>query len=152
MTEQHVERVTELKPVAKPTREKDPKRVAAGRAGAAARKANQAKLQKELMAAKEAMRCDTDTVNIAAANTVPARTVKQQESASTDWTPWIIAAAAAGVVMFQCMQPPVGQKQQKTAQGQVSVVESTPKPEVLQLDNTTCAKQLKVAANPFYME
>ena len=71
-----VERVTEPKPLAKPSKEKDPKKVTAGRAGAAACKVRQDKLLEEFRVAKETLccsnSCSTDTANVATANTVPA--------------------------------------------------------------------------------
>ena len=62
-----VERVTEPKPLAKPSREKDPKKVAARRAGAVARKARQDKLLEEFRVAKETLCCSnsTDAANVA---------------------------------------------------------------------------------------
>ena len=144
-----VKRVTEPKPLAKPSREKDPKKVAAGRAGAAACKARQDKMLEEFRVAKETLCCSnsTDAANVATASTVLApqtRIAKQEESASTsttDWTPWIIGAAGlVGVVMFQHLrnvQPAVAQQQQKTAQSRVLVVDSSPMPVASQLDNTT---------------
>ena len=84
---------------------KDPKKVAAGRAGAAARKAKQERLLQELRAAKEAIAptatpvadeavTDTETTSRRVKQqAVPADPVVALQHVKTDWTPWILFGA-----------------------------------------------------------
>ena len=87
----HVERETEKKT-------KDPKKVAAGRAGAAAR---QKRLLEQLQAAKESLRppvCAADNDGTSASPKearLPKRTDERPEH-NHNWIPWIIGACLAG--------------------------------------------------------
>ena len=128
--------------VTAPPSQKDPKKVAAGRAGAAARKAKQERLLEELRAAKEAIApAATPVADGAVAKqqeqpvTGTARSasrVKQQPlpapadpgdpvaEAAADWTPWILVGAglAALCVLYMTRSPLVkqtvsGARQQK---------------------------------------
>ena len=99
-----LERVTTPAPVpvaASPTaKSKDPKKVAAGRAGAATRKAKQECLLEELRAAKQSLQ--TEAVAEAAtpvADVVPKEqpmpaTVDPGDPVKADWTPWILLIGA----------------------------------------------------------
>ena len=103
-----LERVTTPAPVvASPTaKPKDPKKVAAGRAGATARKAKQERLLEELRAAKEAIAPAATPVADEAPKEQPVtQSVKQQpmpapadpvvalQHVKADWTPWILVGA-----------------------------------------------------------
>ena len=88
----HVERVTKKKT-------KDPKKVAAGRAGAAAR---QKRLLEQLQAAKESLRppvsaADNDGTGTSAS---PKEGKRTDERPEPNWIPWIIGACLAG---FTCV-------------------------------------------------
>lgn len=123
-----VERVTDVAAARQQERPpKDPKKVAAGRAGAAARKAKNERLLEELRAAKESFRPGEAA---RPASTGPPRPPKDQAPARADgpqecsqgerWTPWIIGVAlgaAGGALMFflrpglmRGMQPPARPK------------------------------------------
>ena len=90
-----VERVTE--------KVKDPKKVAAGRAGAAAWKAKQERLLKQLQGAKESFRPPAGDGTPA---NIPPKEADQEQAVSADkrpehregltnWTPWIVGARQA---------------------------------------------------------
>lgn len=100
------------------TRTKDPKKQAAGRAGAAARKAKQERLLKELRAAKEAIAPATTPV----ADGAVTQSVKQLRAveAAADWTPWILVGAGLAALCATYMscsplvkQTVIGARQQK---------------------------------------
>ena len=98
---------------------KDPKKVAAGRAGAAARKAKHERLLEELRTTKESFRAPDDvTREHVAAVPGASQQWEQQEPADkwqhnnqTDWTPWIIgltgtaALAAAALRVLPAKKP-----------------------------------------------
>ena len=155
VAEQQVLRVTDPGPKTTettPARQKDPKKVAAGRAGAAARKAKQARLLEELRKAKESQRNMENTSgappdqevedSVAPPAGTPAKE-KDEEAAPVlltagSTTPWIIGAAAGlGLAYWAASQrapvdPPALPPKKSV----------TPPP----------AQQLKVEHNPFYME
>ena len=102
--------------------------MAAGRAGAAARKTKQEERQLEqLRVAKESFRPDGTSANI------PPKEADQEQAVSADkrpehregltnWTPWIIGACLSGALMFlprlRAMQmPPVAQTSGGAAAG-----------------------------------
>lgn len=154
---QPVERVTTPEPSKTLAKPKDPKKVAAGHAGAAARKAKQEKLLEEFRAAKETLCSDVSEKRRQDALSAP-KELERGEPVSEapavqerDWTPWIIGAAGlGGIVLFQHLQPAAAQQHQKTAQSESRAPgDSTPKPVA---KPPPCAKQLKVATDPFYME
>jgi hypothetical protein len=95
---------------AKRSAQKDPKKQAAGKAGAAARKAKQERLLAQLRDAKATMRPDTAVAPCAvehagATMDVAAQQPKALEIVRTKcWTPWIIGAAGlAGVAwIYTC--------------------------------------------------
>ena len=89
-----VERVTE--------KVKDPKKVAAGRAGAAARKAKQERLLEQLRGAKESFRLPDGDGTPAH---IPPKEADQEQAVSrperreglTNWTLWIVGACLTGL-------------------------------------------------------
>lgn len=147
-------RVTDPKTETTPARQKDPKKVAAGRAGAAAKKAKQAHLLEELRKAKESQRNVENTSGAPPDRAVEgfvASPAKEEDEKSVpalrtagSITPWIIGAAAGlGLTYWAASQrapvdPPVLPPKKSVT------------PPVLSPDGS--AQQLKVAHNPFYME
>ena len=98
-----VERVTDPRQ----KKVKDPRKVAAGRAGAAARKAKQERLLEQLRAAKESFRPpagDGTSANIPPKEADQEHTDKRLEhnrEGLTNWTPWIVGAClTGGALMF----------------------------------------------------
>ena len=83
----HVKRVTEKKA-------KDPKKVAAGRAGAAAR---QKRLLEQLQAAKESLRPPVSAADNDGTSASPKKANRKDERPVPHWIPWIIGACLAGV-------------------------------------------------------
>ena len=82
----HVERVTKKKA-------KDPKKVAAGRAGAAAR---QKRLLEHLQAAKESFRPPVSVADNDGTSASPKEAKRTEERPEPNWIPWIIGASLAG--------------------------------------------------------
>ena len=126
---------------------KAPKKQAAGRAGAAARKAKQDKLLAQLREAKERARAATPPP-LGAATVEPVEPTKPQvaerrhdtTSASSDWTPLIVGAVAvAGVAAFAL------RSSRQTSHGIVDARQMAPKAPM------PAAQQLKVR-DPFVME
>ena len=155
---------------ASPTaKSKDPKKVAAGRAGAAARKAKQESLLEELRAAKQSLQ--TEAVAEAAtpvADVVPKEqpVAKQQpmpapgdpvvalQHVKADWTPWILlvgAGLAALCVTYMSRSPLVKLTERQQKQQHPEACSSGAR----QPDGTSTtprgAQQLKVT-DPFHME
>ena len=134
-----VERVTE--------KVKDPKNVAAGRAGAAARKAKQEeRLLEQLRASKESFsppEGDGTSANIPPkeAAAVPADKRPERREGLTNWTPWVVGACFAGgaLVLLRNAQT------RNPAAVAAAPVDSAPK------QPAPGAKQLKTR-DPFYME
>ena len=83
----HVKRVTKKKA-------KDPKKVAAGRAGAAAR---QKRVLEQLQAAKELLRPPVSAADNDGTSASPKEANRTDERPETNWIPWIIGACLAGV-------------------------------------------------------
>lgn len=124
-----LERVTEpthpaLETTPKPAgarRQKDPKKVAAGQAGAAARKAKHQQLLAELQEAKRsiapplpsggAQALDTQDVSsgeLTQTAASPSRTPRPAVPAATDWTPWIAGGLGlAGILWVVTKRTPV---------------------------------------------
>ena len=116
---------------------KDPKKVAAGRAGAAARKTKQEERLEQLRVAKEPFRLPAAPANIPSPPEAD-QAVSQPERREglTNWAPWVIGACLAGgalVFLRQTTSP---------ATGPVDSAPKQPAPD---------AKQLKTR-DPFYME
>ena len=134
-----VERVTE--------KVKDPKKVVAGRAGAAARKAKQeGRLLEQLRVAKESFRPpagDGTSANIPPkeAAAVSADKWPERREGLTNWTPWVVGACLAGgaLVFLRNVQT------RSPASVAAAPVDSAPK------QPAPGAKQLKTR-DPFYME
>ena len=128
-----------------PARQKDPKKVAAGRAGAAARKAKQAHLLEELRKAKESLQSPKNTLGAPLKEDFVAPPLKEKDEKAApalqtagSTTPWIIGAAAGlGLAYWAASQrAPV----------------DTPALPPTKSVTPPSAQQLKVAHNPFYME
>ena len=160
------ERVTAEAPpepltTAKSAAQKDPRKVAAGRAGAAARKAKQQKLLDELREAKAALEPATPPVDVVppersaqappkdAAVPAVATTRQQQTAARTDWIPWIIGGLGlAGVVWFLR-----GNGFAITTRGVAAPPKaSAPSPAGTAAKQPVASKQLETSSSPFYME
>ena len=147
--------------ITKSTAQKDPKKVAAGRAGAAARKAKQQKLLDELREAKAALEPATPPVDVVppersaqappkdAAVPAVATTRQQQTAARTDWIPWIVGGLGlAGVVWFLR-----GNGFAITSRGVAAPPKaSAPSPAEAAAKRPPDAQQLKVSRDPFHME
>lgn len=108
-----VERVTTLEPtLVATTKSKNPKKVAAGRAGAAARKAKQEKILDELRAAKQTLHSpeehappvkDTNTVPMPVRSVATGREYTmpvEPNERTTNWIPLIVGAGLVGGVIF----------------------------------------------------
>ena len=92
----HAERVTEKKA-------KDPKKVAVGRAGAAAR---QKRLLEQHKAAKESLRPRVSAADNDGTSASPKEALRTDERPehNHDWIPWIIGACLAGVHLRMSLQ------------------------------------------------
>ena len=89
----HVERVTEKKA-------KDPKKVAAGHAGAAAR---QKRLLEQLQAAKESLRPPASATDNDGTSASPKEEKRTDERPEPNWITWIIGACLAGGFTCVCL-------------------------------------------------
>ena len=143
-----VERVTE--------KFKDPKKVTAGRAGAAARKAKQQeRLLEQLRTAKESFRPpppNSPTPPIAAPANIPPKEADQAVSRPerreglTNWTPWIVGACLTGGALVFLRNA----KTRSPASVAAGPVDSAPKQPVDKPPRPD--RQLKASPEPFYME
>ena len=147
--------------VASPTaKSKDPKKVAAGRAGAAARRACQESLLAELHAAKEAIAPAATPVADEAVTQSSCEATKQQpmpapvdpgDPVKADWTPWIllVGAGLAALCVWRSPLVKLTERQQKQQHPEARSSGAS------QPDGTSttprCAQHLKVADDPFYM-
>ena len=124
---------------------KNEKKAAAGRAGAAARKAKSDRLERELAAAKEALRDPAFVADPPAAHSneeaAPQRDKKEEGPALFTWPVGVLVAAAGALAYWshraESSLPPRPLPEKK--------------PPVLQ-NSEGPAQQLKVAHNPHYME
>ena len=152
---------------ASPTaKSKDPKKVAAGRAGAAARKAKQESLLEELRAAKQSLQ--TEAVAEAATPVADVVVAKQQEQpvakqqpmpapgdpgdpVKADWTPWILLVGAGLAALCVWRSPLVKlterQQKQQHPEARSSGATLARQPPA----TPRCAQHLKVPDDPFYM-
>ena len=151
-------------PTAKP---KDPKKVAAGRAGAAARRARQESLLAELRAAKEAIAPAATPVADEAVTQSSCEATKQQEQPVTqsvkqqpmpahadpgdpvksDWTPWILVGAGlAALCVWRSPLAKLTERQQKQQHPEARSLGARQPP-----PTPRCAQHLKVP-DPFHME
>ena len=147
-TEQQV-RVTDPGPETTPARQKDPKKVAAGRAGAAARKKNQDSLKEErdslqerLRQVKEARRRPENNSE-APPEVRPAEPAEKAAPAVDSTTSWAIGAAVVGLGLAYWAAS-------KRAPVDFPVLPPE-NPPVLSPD-VGSAQQLKVRRDPFHME
>ena len=132
---------------------KDPQKVAAGRAGAVARRARQECLLAELRAAKEAINPSSEAVAEAATPVADVFVAKQQpmhapathsvrhEVSKANWTPWLLSAGAGLAALYVLHTP----QQHPEAASSVSSGASRPP------STPPCAQQLKVT-DPYHME
>ena len=121
---------------------KDPKKQAAGRAGAAARKAKQDKLLAQLREEKERARAATPPpLGAATVEPVEPQVAERRHdttSAESDWTPLIVGAVAvAGVAAFAL------RSSRQTSHDARQMAPKAPMP---------AAQQLKVRPDPHYMQ
>ena len=158
-------------------RQKDPKKVAAGKAGAAARKAKQHKLLAELREVKAAMSssaicepeprahqepiCETRTVNkttepqALSTRTCPSDTTCQ--ATTPDWTPWIVGGIglAAGLTWYTSCSYGNAIACRGAVLQRTSVRPAMPTQPAQSVCDTTCQAnanpQLK-PSDPFHME
>ena len=120
-------------------KQKDPKKVAAGRAGAASRKAKQARLEEELKKATE-RQVGTDNTHYESQQTTPVGHKTETPRSDGYTITWVIGLAAVlGLAYFAAysrdpVKPP--------ATPPATPPPATPQP----------AKQLKVTHDPFHME
>ena len=151
--------MTEPAPVV--ARLKDPKKVAAGRLGAAARRARQESLLAELRAAKAAIaEAATPVADIVVAKQQEQPVAKQQPMPApaadikADWTPWILVGAGlAALCVWRSLTPGLsvkqtvsGARQQKQLHPEACSLGASQPPPTLH-----GAKHLKVPDDPFYM-
>ena len=124
----HVERVT---------KKKDPKKVAAGRAGAAAR---QKRLLEQLQAAKESLRPPVSAADNNGTCASPKQAKCTDERPEPNWIPWIIGACLAGASLAYVFAG-------KNMRLRASPASMTAGPEAKVQDT-----QLKACPDPHYME
>ena len=132
---------------------KDQKKVAAGRARAAARCARQESLLAELRAVKEAINPLSEAVAEAATPVADVFVAKQQpmhapathivrhKVSKADWTPWLLFAGAGLAALYVLRTPQQHPEVARSVSSGASQSPSTPR----------CAQQLKVT-DPFHME
>ena len=153
--------------VASPTvKSKDPKKVAAGRAGAAARRARQECLLAELRAAKEAIApaaipvADEAVTQTRSVSCEATQSVKQQpmpapvdpgDPVKADWTPRILLVGAGLAALCVWRSPLVKlterQQKQQHPEARSSGATLARQPPA----TPRCAQHLKVPDDPFYM-
>lgn len=95
--------------------QKDPKKVAAGRAGAAAKKARKERLLEEFRTAKESLNPQEP------AEKPPSPQTAREPGGPERWTPWIIGGCLAGGLLAclaarQSLASPPAEKQQESPQ------------------------------------
>ena len=134
-------RVTTPAP-SRPSKLKDEKKAAAGRAGAAARKAKTERLERELAAAKEALRDPAFVADPPDAHSneeaAPHRDKKEEAGPVLFTWPVGVLVAAAGALAYWFHRAESRPPKEK-------------KPPALQ-NSAGSAQQLKVVHNPHYME
>ena len=110
----HVKRVMEKKA-------KDPKRVAAGRAGAAAR---QKRLLEQLQAAKETLLPHVSAADNDGMSASPKEAKSTDERPEPNWIPWIIVACLAGgslAYVFACAPVPCRWQQAPSPKSRINL-------------------------------
>lgn len=139
MPEKEVERVTAMPEKEGVKRQKDPKKVAAGRAGAAAKKANQEKLQAELREAKAYIQ-KAEQQPVVDHPPAPIPMVYPKESVSAGL--WIIGGLglAGAIVVYTTIYKNSNTSARRTL------------PTPLASQNTSAEPILKTQRDPFHME
>ena len=92
----------------RPSKLKDEKKVAAGRAGVASRKAKSERLERELAAAKEALRDPAFVADPPDAEAAPLRRSDKKEEADGSMFPWpvgVLVAAIGGAGLLDRLAP-----------------------------------------------
>jgi hypothetical protein len=126
-------------------REKDLKKVAAGRAGAAARKAKQERLLEELRVAKASLTPTPSTDSAPLRVATAGQTVAQEQVSS--WTPWIIGTAGlVGALVLLHSNFATAPSLQSATPKQVAQQRRQDTP------TSSVVKQLKDYHDPFDME
>ena len=125
--------------------------MAAGRAGAAARKAKQERLLEQLWGAKEPFRPpagDGTSANIPPKEADHEQAVSRPERREglTNWTPWIVGACLTGGALVFLRNAQTGSPASVAA----GPVDSAPKQPVDKPPRPD--RQLKTGSDPFYME
>ncbi len=156
----HPTSATETAPVLVTTqtpRQKDPKKQAAGRAGAAARKAKEDKIRIDLRDAKAALKTTSNPSETpAAAARAPPETGEsagephhtgtrsRSEAAYLDWTPWIVGGLGVACALWVVVN--VGTTRE--------ALTHTPMPTRARVGTTAAipAGHLKASLDPFYMQ
>ncbi|GFR65770.1 hypothetical protein ElyMa_005539900 [Elysia marginata] len=122
--------------VTAPPSQKDPKKAAAGRAGAAARKAREERLLEELRKAKEALRQEPPPEAAVSPKVEVAVSPKAEGAVSPKAevsTPWIIGAvAAAGVGLAYLSARGAPPPPKKAAKGPIQQLEVKPNPHYME--------------------
>ena len=128
----------------RPPKQKDEKKAAAGRAGAASRKAKTERLERELAAAKEALR-DPAFVADPGPPDEEAAPLRRSDKKEADGSmfPWPVGMLVAVVVVLAYWS--------KFHRAEPSPPPKKKKPPTLQ-NSAGSTQQLKVADNPHYME
>ena len=138
--------IPEVERVTKDTvKVKNPKRQAAGRAGAAARKAKQERLFEELRAAKESVKQQQDAPVVPVVHDhIEGRKPVSETGSVAKWTPWIIGVAGLmGAYIFIYQHQPQKAPQRVVNDQAIAFKPLSSKP--------PSAQQLKVTDDPFYM-
>ena len=139
VAEKQEQKVADLGPKVATAKQKNPKKVAAGRAGAASRKAKQARLEEELRKATE-RQVGTDNTPPEAPPAPPASPpAGTQRSGVSTVTLVIGLAAVLGLAYF-------------AASRRAPVKPPAPPPETPPPATPPPAQQLKVAHDPFHMD
>ena len=150
MADQVEERVTlapEVPSEAVTLRSKDPKKVVAGRAGAAARKAKQERVLEELRAAKASLK-HSDTSHAATKQRHDEPTPKPAQRHDTSpWTSLIIVGAGLAAIGYMLNMRANRHKTRSVVTQSAEKVASADAQQ--QLPDTP---QLKVSTDPFYMQ
>ena len=140
-------RVTAETTPSRTSKQKDEKKAAAGRAGAASRKAKTERLERELAAAKEALR-DPAFVTDPGPPDEEAAPLRRSDKKEADGSmfPWPVGVLVAVVVVLAYWS-----KFHRAEPSPLPLPPEEKKPPVL-LSSAGPAQQLKVAYNPHYME
>ena len=120
-------------------KQKDPKKVAAGRAGAASRKAKQSRLEEELRKATE-RQVGTDNTHPESQQTTPVSPPTETPSSGGSTKAWAIGLAAVLALAYFA------------AYSRAPVKPPAPPKETPPTETLHPAKQLKVKRDPFHME